>query len=188
MRLFQNESSLHFPLVLPSWNTGTRGHLRLNWWNEPLYQDTFFALITVKCMTQNVEETYSVLSGCKMCRSHVQRVMRDTENCWPITIFKVLCMMNKVSNPARPTRKKKQLPGLSNIIKTGNDKRQAWQSTSPSLTFNFAQYKLFPKTFCSKGSGIRNYYFKLYNYEENEAGNAWFHAQILPEFWCFLKS
>ena len=130
MRLFQNESCLHFPLVLPSWNTGTRGHLRLNWWNEPLYQDTFFALITVKCMTQDVEETYSVLSGCKMCRSHVQRVMRDTENCWPITIFKVLCMMNKVSNPARPTRKKNNFlvfPTLSKqeTIKDRPDKVQA---------------------------------------------------------------
>ena len=73
-------------------------------------------------MTQDVEETYSVLSGCKMCRSHVQRVMRDTENCWPITIFKVLCMMNK--SPIQLVQlEKKQLPGISNIIKTGNDKR-----------------------------------------------------------------
>ena len=81
-------------------------------------------------MTQNVEETYSVLSGCKMCRSHVQRVMRDTENCWPITIFKVLCMMNKVSNPARPTRKKNNFPVFPTLskqetIKDRPDKVQA---------------------------------------------------------------
>lgn len=37
---------------------------------------------------------------------------------------------------------KKQLASLSNIIKTGNDKGQAWQSTSPSWTFNLAQSKL----------------------------------------------
>ena len=65
-------------------------------------------------------------------------------------IFKVLCMVNKY--PIQLDRlKKKQLPGLSNIIKTGNDKRQAWQSTSPSLTFNFAQSKLFPKNFLFTG-------------------------------------
>ena len=75
-------------------------------------------------MTQDVEATYSVLSGCKMCRSGVQRVMRDTENCWPITFLSYYVRMNKY--PIQLDRlEKKQLPSLSNIIKTGNDKGQA---------------------------------------------------------------
>lgn len=64
-------------------------------------------------------------------------------------------------------------------IKDRPDKVQAYHEllTLPSPS-------CFPKLFVDRGQALAIIILKLYNYQENEAGDTWFHAQI----WIFVFS